>query len=123
MPVVQTQPLTEADLRQLPRWARVAFAARCGRRVQPLLRRFWDQPHPQLLEVFERVIEVVEQSAAQAKPCAELEEAMRAAESCASAVAGFGKGSYSGPSFRVPVKDKVRFTPFLVKKIAPDPLG
>lgn len=32
---------TNHDLRALPRWARVAFAARCARRVEPLFRYFW----------------------------------------------------------------------------------
>jgi hypothetical protein len=32
---------TEAEIRQLPRWARVAFAARCARRVLPLVRHYW----------------------------------------------------------------------------------
>ena len=30
---------TEDDIKQLPRWARVAFAARCARRAQPLFKK------------------------------------------------------------------------------------
>ncbi len=29
---------TEKEIGQLPRWAQVAFAARCARRVQPLFK-------------------------------------------------------------------------------------
>jgi|GEM_PF-6759775 len=29
------------DIEKLPQWARVAFAARCARRVLPLVKRFW----------------------------------------------------------------------------------
>ncbi len=29
------------EIEKLPRWARVAFAARCARRVLPLVKRFW----------------------------------------------------------------------------------
>jgi hypothetical protein len=32
---------TEEEIRQLPRRARIAFAARCARRVQPLFEHFW----------------------------------------------------------------------------------
>jgi len=32
------------DIEALPRWAAVAFAARCARRVLPLLKRDWDIP-------------------------------------------------------------------------------
>ncbi len=37
----RSKPPTEGNLRQLPRWAKVAFAARCARRVQPLFATFW----------------------------------------------------------------------------------
>ena len=33
---------TWKEVKQLPRWARVAFAARCGRRVLPAVRYFWE---------------------------------------------------------------------------------
>ena len=33
--------VTKEDLDKLPRWAIVAFAARCARRVQPLFTALW----------------------------------------------------------------------------------
>src|SRR5262249_18494856 len=34
---------SEDEIAKLPRWAQVAFAARCARRVLPLLQRFWSE--------------------------------------------------------------------------------
>ncbi|MEO1009164.1 MAG: hypothetical protein AAFX79_11400, partial [Planctomycetota bacterium] len=45
--------ITEKDLLKLPRLARVAFAARCARRVQPLYRVLWPgapEKHVQALD-------------------------------------------------------------------------
>ncbi|HUR54125.1 MAG TPA: hypothetical protein VMZ71_08335, partial [Gemmataceae bacterium] len=43
---------TEDDISKLPRWARVAFAARCARRVQLLYRHFWaEAPEAQVFTV------------------------------------------------------------------------
>lgn len=43
---------SEEEIAKLPRWARVAFAARCARRVLPLFRHFWaDAPELQVLVV------------------------------------------------------------------------
>jgi hypothetical protein len=36
---------TEDEIARLPRWARVAFAARCARRVLPLFRHHWVADH------------------------------------------------------------------------------
>jgi len=38
----RTGPPTHADLKLLPSWAQVAFAARCARRVQPAFQ--WHRP-------------------------------------------------------------------------------
>jgi hypothetical protein len=50
---------TEAEISQLPRWARSAFAARCGRRVVPLLKAHWpdalDHRRLQLLKDLEQL--------------------------------------------------------------------
>lgn len=59
---------TEDDIRQLPRWARVAFAARCARRVLPLFQSHRPGPgapdeHTSSVVV---AIEAVEQVAARA---------------------------------------------------------
>lgn len=40
---------TEDEIAKLPRWARVAFAARCARRVVPLFERYsWPQPRTEM---------------------------------------------------------------------------
>lgn len=105
----QDQQPTVEELRQLPRWARVAFAAKCARRVQPLLRRFWVNPDLQMIEVFERVIELTEQSAARMKMSEGLIEAMRTAEAYEDTIIGTAqKRPYGGPSGKFPVNKIVR---------------
>src|SRR5438552_2221502 len=34
---------TQEEIEKLPRWARVAFAARCARRVLPAFKHFWPE--------------------------------------------------------------------------------
>ena len=47
---------TEKEIKQLPRWAQVAFAARCARRVQPLFSMFWpDAPQEHIDAVIDRI--------------------------------------------------------------------
>ncbi len=54
---------TEEEIAQLPRWARVAFAARCARRVLPLFQHQWpDAPKEHVLGV-KRAVDTTEQSA------------------------------------------------------------
>jgi hypothetical protein len=73
------------QIRQLPYWARVAFAARCARRVLPLFTRFWsaaDVAHQQALE---RAIRLVEESASTAHAADGLVDAGGGAVGAASA--------------------------------------
>lgn len=51
---------SEDEIRELPRWARVAFAARCARRVQPLFLRFWKNAPRESVEAIERAIAFAE---------------------------------------------------------------
>jgi hypothetical protein len=53
-------------LRKAPRWAIVAFAARCGRRVEPLFQRSWPQAPEHHVEAVSRSIALAENSAAHA---------------------------------------------------------
>src|SRR5947209_7436342 len=100
------EPITDKDLQQLPRWARVAFAARCGRRVQRLIRRFWQNGTPEVLQAFDTAIALAEQSAAQARVNEGLEKALRAAETYAPAMAGMAQVQASGaPPARVPASE------------------
>lgn len=61
---------TKDEILQLPRWARVAFAARCARRVQPLFLAAWPQVPQKYAEAIVRAIDFAEQSAADAAKAA-----------------------------------------------------
>lgn len=54
---------TREDLEQLPRWARVAFAARCARRVQPIFILAWRQGSENRARAVEKAITVTENAA------------------------------------------------------------
>ncbi len=53
---------TQDEIAQLPRWARVAFAARCARRVLPTFRSHWPRAIVKLRQL-RRAVEVVESTA------------------------------------------------------------
>ncbi len=57
---------TEEEIAQLPRWARVAFAARCARRVLPLFQRYWPNAPAEHLAAVTQAIDLSEQAAARA---------------------------------------------------------
>ena len=57
---------SQKDAARLPRWARVAFAARCARRVLPLYRRLWPTAPPPAEHA--RLVELAEQAAGAANP-------------------------------------------------------
>jgi hypothetical protein len=88
MAMITAPPLTEDEVQQLPRWARVAFAARCLRRVQPLLRRFWENPPADILAVFDQAVAASELSATQANCVTELDDVLKSAERYAPPLAG-----------------------------------
>jgi hypothetical protein len=54
---------TEEEITQLPRWARVAFAARSARRVLPLFRHSWPKSQKDYISLVFRAVEFAEQSA------------------------------------------------------------
>lgn len=54
---------SEAELNQLPRWARVAFAARCARRVEWFFVRFWRGGPANIAMAVKSAIEFAEESA------------------------------------------------------------
>jgi hypothetical protein len=58
---------TMAELSQLPRWAGVAFAARCARRVVPLIPQHWSDVPREDLKTLLQAIRSVEQSAETAR--------------------------------------------------------
>ncbi len=55
---------TADELRTLPRWARVAFAARCARRVQPIFVSMWPDAPEEHVAAVQRAISFAEHSAA-----------------------------------------------------------
>jgi hypothetical protein len=55
---------TREEIAQLPRWARVAFAARCARRVLPLFRRGWPEAPAKSISGVKRTVELAERAAA-----------------------------------------------------------
>lgn len=60
------------ELKAIPRWARVAFAARCARRVEPLLRVAWPDVRSDHVAAVARAIDYAEKSAARAEADSEL---------------------------------------------------
>lgn len=72
------------DIKPLPRWARVAFAARCSRRVLPLFRHFWPSAPVDRVRAIATAVEFAEQAAATlAVSCERAREVTRAAERAA----------------------------------------
>ena len=55
--------LTLAEIQALPRWARIAFAARCARRVQPLFAALWLGATEEHIAAIDHAISRAEQSA------------------------------------------------------------
>ena len=71
--------LTRDDLSSLPRWARVAFAARCARRIQRLATEVTSSAPSYETEAVERAIRLAEQSASEATILPGLGEAAKSA--------------------------------------------
>jgi hypothetical protein len=64
--IMEPRVPAKEDVLQLPRWARVAFAVRCARRVQPLLRQHLPTAGVRQVEAVERAIRLAEEVARQA---------------------------------------------------------
>ena len=76
------------EMRELPNLAIVAFAARCARRVQPLLRAGWPDAPEEELEAVETAIAVAEQySATGTASLVETAQSYRATETARAAEA------------------------------------
>ncbi|MBA4063474.1 MAG: hypothetical protein C0501_07130 [Isosphaera sp.] len=68
----------------LPRWAQVAFAARCARRVLPLVEHFWSDAPQRHLSALESAVSAAERAAARAEPApAHIGVAVRSASQAA----------------------------------------
>lgn len=57
---------SEEEIKKLPRWARVAFAARCGRRILPLFRMGYPDAPAKDLEAIRTAVTMAERHAAEA---------------------------------------------------------
>lgn len=57
---------TEDEIAQLPRWARVAFAARCARRALPLFTKHWPSAPVKHIDAVTRAVTFAEQTASDA---------------------------------------------------------
>lgn len=55
---------SQQEIEALPNWARVAFAARCARRVQPLLKASWPNAPKEHLDAVDEAIALAEYDAA-----------------------------------------------------------
>jgi len=62
---------TKDEIAQLPRWARVAYAARCARRVLPLFQHAWAEAPTEYVKAIETAVNLAELAAASASPAAE----------------------------------------------------
>lgn len=80
-----TPSRADVDVAQLPHWARVAFAARCARLVQPLFIENWPNARPERHDAVARAIMLAEQSAAAGRRMPELKEAIMQATIAAGA--------------------------------------
>ncbi|MHB0961549.1 MAG: hypothetical protein ACYC0X_26525 [Pirellulaceae bacterium] len=58
----------ELDPARLPHWARVAFAARCARYVQPSFASLWPDADSEHIQSLEEALTYAEESAAKARP-------------------------------------------------------
>ncbi len=56
----------DEEINELPRWARLAFAARSARRVQPLFKASWPQAPDKHIIALDNAITLAERSAADA---------------------------------------------------------
>ncbi|MBN9118825.1 MAG: hypothetical protein J0I06_06645 [Planctomycetes bacterium] len=71
---------TEEEIRELPLWARVAFAARCARRVLPRFEHFWTKAPKHHLEALSKAVRFAEHAAQTAKAPHNAEEVAHAAD-------------------------------------------
>jgi hypothetical protein len=65
----------EIEVERLSHWGRVAFAAKCARRVQPFFTRAWPEASDGLRQSIEKAIQLAERSVASGRACDGLAEA------------------------------------------------
>lgn len=72
--------LMEAQIARLPRWAKVAFAARCARRVLPFFDAAWPGAGAEFKYKVDKTLALAEEAAAHASPVQFLDDADYASE-------------------------------------------
>lgn len=78
---------SQVEIANVPRWARVAFAARCARRVQPLFVAAWPDAPEKHIQAIDLAITIAEQSAADAAAADDDAAAAAAADAAEEATA------------------------------------
>jgi hypothetical protein len=84
---------TQEEIAALPRWAKVAFAARCTRRVLPVFKHNWPAAPKKHLDAVKKAVEVAERAASAAYASA-------AGASAAARAAAYAAGSRAIPTIR-----------------------
>jgi hypothetical protein len=74
--VTRPEPDQQVDVTLLPHWARVAFAARCARRVYPLFSKSWPKAIIRRSDSVLRAIELAERSGTEGKAVEGLDSAI-----------------------------------------------
>lgn len=106
-------------LTALPHWCRVALAARWGRRVLPTLRTTWAGAQPDRLQAIQTALTRAEQSAAEGRPAAELDDAiMHALIAAGAAMLGLHGDTEGPPSEPLPPDGNAAVLAAAVAKVA-----
>jgi hypothetical protein len=100
------------EVAKLPRWARAAFAARCARRVLPLLMFTWPEAASEHTEAVGRAVEVSERSATEGRTHPDIEEVLRDSFAAAERASASSKVS---PKIAVIVINAARVAAFSAK--------
>ena len=78
---------TEDELMQLPRWARVAFAARCAERVRPLFRHYWADAPEEYVRAVDEAVTLAKRAATASRRDGRFRAAVRVAAAAADGAA------------------------------------
>jgi len=104
----EAQIPTKEEIELLPRWAQVAFAARCARRVQPLILHDWPEAPQIFLDNIDKAITLAEASAADPASASEKADAAtfaRAAYAAYAADAAAARAAYAADAARAAYAD------------------
>ncbi len=106
--LIEARGIEEVDVSRLPRWARVAYVARCARRAYRLLVAQTPDQKADVLGSVERAIEAAERSAAAGKPDGNIQEAAEVLRRANGRMAQ--SVPYGSPARAVPIYDQLLST-------------